>query len=70
MVNVLLLPELRELLADGDEATLSSVLIDMHAASIAEFSEGLTVEETWQLFDRAPWRGRRRSSNSIPWPSR
>jgi magnesium transporter len=54
MVNTLLLPELRELLAEGDKATLSDVLSDMHPASIADFSEGLTVEETWQLLDAAP----------------
>ena len=49
MLNVLLLPELRELLTAGDEKTLTEVLADMHPASIAEFSEGLSIEETWQL---------------------
>ncbi|MCU0961823.1 MAG: magnesium transporter [Pirellulaceae bacterium] len=51
MVNTLLLPELRELLTEQDTETLAAVLGDLHPASIAEFSEGLTVEETWQLLD-------------------
>ncbi len=51
MVNTLLLPELRELLEEKDAQTLAAVLADLHPVSIAEFSEGLTVEETWQLLD-------------------
>jgi magnesium transporter len=54
MLNLLVLPELRELLGENDAATLSEVMTDMHPASIAEFSEGLSVEETWQLLDYAP----------------
>lgn len=53
MLNMLLLPELRELLAAGDDRTLAEALCDMHPASIAEFSEGLTIEETWQLLGYA-----------------
>ncbi len=53
MANPLLLPEFRELLAEGDDATLAEVLTHMHPASVAEFSEGLSLEETWQLLDRA-----------------
>lgn len=54
MLNPLLLPELRELLTEGDDVTLRDILQQMHPASIAEFSEGLSVEETWQLLARAP----------------
>ncbi len=54
MLNVLLLPELRELLAEHDAKTLAEVLTEMHPASVAEITEGLTVEETWQLLDYAP----------------
>ena len=53
MPNPLLLPELRAMLAEGDEQGLSAVL-ELHPATVAEFSEGLTVDETWKLLDRAP----------------
>ncbi len=54
MFNPLVLPELRELLQEDDAATLSELMTEMHPASIAEFSEGLSVEETWRLLDYAP----------------
>jgi magnesium transporter len=54
MLNLLVLPELRELLQEKDAATLSEIVRDMHPASIAEFSEALSVEETWELLDYAP----------------
>jgi magnesium transporter len=54
MVNTLLLPELRELLAEGNKEALAEVLNDFHPASVADFAEGLSVEETWQLLDCAP----------------
>lgn len=54
MVNPLLLPEFRELLAEGDSAALAEVMMELHPASIAEFSEGLSVEEAWQLLGHAP----------------
>jgi magnesium transporter len=54
MLSLLVLPELRELLEDKDAATLSEIMREMHPASIAEFSEALSVEETWQLLDCAP----------------
>jgi hypothetical protein len=49
MYNPLLLPELREMLSTGDEQGLSDVLTELHPATIADFSEGLSVEETWKL---------------------
>jgi magnesium transporter len=54
MLNLLVLPELRELLSEKDATTLAEVMREMHPASIAEFSEALSVEETWQLLDYAP----------------
>jgi magnesium transporter len=53
MFNPLILPELREMLATDDEAELSAVMTELHSATIADFSEGLTVEETWHLLDHA-----------------
>ncbi len=54
MPNPLLLPEFRELLTEGNTETLTELMSDMHPASIAEFSEGLDVDETWQLLSYAP----------------
>ena len=54
MFNPLVLPELRELLHENDAVTLSEVLADLHPASIAEFTEGLSVDETWQLLSHTP----------------
>ncbi|MCE9557192.1 MAG: magnesium transporter [Planctomycetes bacterium] len=53
MLNPLLLPELREMLAERDAAGLRELTTELHAATIAEFSEGLTNEETWQVLDHA-----------------
>jgi len=54
MYNPLLLPELREMLAAHDANGLSAVIDELHPATTADFSEGLSVEETWQLLDYAP----------------
>lgn len=53
MFNPLILPELREMLSTQDESGLSEVMAELHPATIADFSEGLSVEETWQLLDHA-----------------
>jgi magnesium transporter len=53
MFNPLLLPELREMLAKGDDEELSAVMTELHPATVADFSEGLTVEETWRLLASA-----------------
>jgi magnesium transporter len=53
MYNPLLLPELREMLSTGDEKGLTEVMTELHPATIADFSEGLSVEETWKLLDCA-----------------
>ena len=54
MPNVLFLPELRELLAEADDENLREIMTEHHPAAVADFSEGLSAEETWALFDRAP----------------
>lgn len=53
MFNTLLLPELREMLSTGDDAGLSEVMTELHPVTVADFSEGLSVEETWHLLDHA-----------------
>jgi len=54
MMNPLLLPELRKLLEEKNVAELQHLLTELHPASIADFSEGLSVEETWELLNQAP----------------
>jgi len=54
MSNLLVLPDLREMLLEHDDAGLAQVVTELHPATIADFSEGLSVEETWQLLDHAP----------------
>jgi len=54
MPNLLVLPDLREMIAENDAAGLTQVATELHPATIADFSEGLSVEETWQLMDHAP----------------
>ncbi|TVP99801.1 MAG: magnesium transporter [Planctomycetaceae bacterium] len=49
MVNTLLLPELREMLAQGNDAELGEFCTAMNAGRTAEFMEGLTDEQAWQV---------------------
>jgi len=49
MANTLLLPEIREMLAQQDHDGLAEIMNELHPATIADFTEGLTVEETWDL---------------------
>jgi magnesium transporter len=51
MINPIFLPELRTLLAEGDDQGLAEVMNELHPATVAEFSEGLSVSETWQLLE-------------------
>jgi magnesium transporter len=53
LYNPLLLPEIREMLAENDDRGLTEVMTELHPASIAEFAEGLSVDETWQLLAHA-----------------
>lgn len=53
MVNTLLLPELREMLADGNAAELGEFCDAMNAGRTAEFMEGLTDGEAWLVLQHA-----------------
>jgi magnesium transporter len=53
-MNPLLLPELRELLAEEKYATLTETLSQMHSASVAEITAGLQVPEIWTLLACLP----------------
>jgi magnesium transporter len=53
MPNTLFLPELREMLAEQDLAGLREFCTALHPARTAEFMEGLTPEESWQVLQNA-----------------
>jgi magnesium transporter len=53
VVNTLYLPELREMLAQKDEAGLTEFCTAIHPARVAEFMEGLTPEEAWEVLQYA-----------------
>ena len=52
--NPILLPELRFMLAEGDTAGLREVAEELHPATVAEFSTGLTDLELWQVLAALP----------------
>jgi len=49
MVNTLLLPELREMLADGNVAELEEFCTALNANRTAEFMEGLSEDDAWTV---------------------
>ncbi|WP_341871462.1 magnesium transporter [Aeoliella straminimaris] len=49
LINTLLLPELREMLASGDEQGLREFASAIHPARAAEFMEGLSPQEAWDV---------------------
>ena len=49
MFNTLFLPEIREMLASEDRAGLQEVCTAIHPAATAEFMQGLTASEAWQV---------------------
>ena len=49
MINTLYLPELREMLAESNSEELSEFCVALHPARTAEFMEGLSADETWQV---------------------
>lgn len=53
MINVLYLPELREMLAEHDEEGLREFCIALHPARTAEFMEGLEPQEMWNVLQFA-----------------
>lgn len=54
MVNPIILPELRMMLAENDDQGLRDVAMELHPATVADWTEGLTVDETWRVLARAP----------------
>jgi magnesium transporter len=54
MINPILLPELRLMLAEKDSQGLFEVTTELHPATVADFTEGLSVEETWEVLSHAP----------------
>jgi magnesium transporter len=53
MINMLYLPELREMLAEADTDGLHEFCTALHPARTAEFMEGLSAAETWQVLQHA-----------------
>lgn len=53
MLNTLFLPEIREMLAEGDQDGLRQVCSAIHPASTAEFMQGLSATEAWQVLQFA-----------------
>jgi len=53
MMNTLYLPELREMLAENNEAELREFCTALHPARTAEFMEGLTADEIWRVLQYA-----------------
>ena len=53
MVNTLFLPELREMLAEGNRAELEEFCVALNAGRTAEFMEGLSDPEIWQVLQYA-----------------
>jgi magnesium transporter len=53
MVNTLLLPELREMLADGNVSELEEFCNALNPSRTAEFMEGLTNDEAWAVLMHA-----------------
>src|SRR5947209_2047454 len=52
-INPLILPDIREMIAERDAAGIAEITRDLHPAMLADITEGLSVEETWQLLDCA-----------------
>ncbi|QDV64828.1 magnesium transporter [Crateriforma conspicua] len=53
MTNTLFLPELREMLADNNRAELEEFCTTLNAGRTAEFMEGLSDAEVWQVLQFA-----------------
>ena len=52
MINPLYLPEIREMLADNDTVGLKEFCEALHPARTADFMEGLTAQEAWQVLSK------------------
>jgi len=49
MYNTLFLPEIREMLADNDAELMREFCYEFHPARTAEYIEGLSAQEIWEL---------------------
>ena len=49
MTNTLYLPELREMLAENNTAELQEFCVALHPARTAEFMDGLSATESWEV---------------------
>jgi magnesium transporter len=58
MINTLYLPELREMLAEQNEDELREFCSALHPARTAEFMEGLSASEAWEVLKYADQRTR------------
>src|SRR5439155_18216796 len=52
-MNPLILPDLREMLTENDDRDVAQIANELHPAMLADITEGLSPEETWQLLDHA-----------------
>jgi magnesium transporter len=66
MINTLYLPELREMLAEHMEADLREFCTALHPARTAEFMEGLSPDEAWQVLKFAEPRVREQIFTFFP----
>ena len=53
MLNTLFLPEIREMLAEGNGEALREFCTTIHPASVAEFMSGLEEDEAWKVLGYA-----------------
>jgi len=53
MINTLYLPELREMLAEENAVDLCEFCDALHPARTAEYMEGLTADEAWEVLQYA-----------------
>ncbi len=53
MLNTLFLPEIREMLAEGNGEALREFCTTIHPASTAEFMSGLSADEAWRVLQYA-----------------
>ena len=54
MINTLYIPELREMLSEGNAAELREFCTALHPARTAEFMIGLSADESWLVLGHAP----------------
>ena len=53
MINTLFLPELRDMIATGQKEEMRDFCAALHPVRTAEFMEGLTASESWQVLRSA-----------------